>query len=90
MRADSQQIQGMMPYDTVHALPDTIRKVLPEYGQELFKSAFNDAWSQYQDIEELHRGESREEFANMMAWAAVREKFEKSGEQWREKKQFNE
>jgi cation transport regulator len=49
--------------------------------------AFNNAWEQYADPEKRRGIESREETAHRVAWAAVKQKYEKdekSGE-WKAK-----
>ncbi len=74
-----------MPYDTIGDLPDSVQKALPEHAQEIFRSAFNNAWDQYKDSRDRKGGASREEVANKVAWAAVKKKYEKSGNRWRKK-----
>ncbi len=58
-----------MPYDHVTDLPDSVRDNLPEHAQEIYRAAFNNAWKEY------HEDEAR---AHRVAWAAVKEKYEKS------------
>lgn len=71
-----------MPYDRLSELPDSVRNVLPQHAQEIYKDAFNNAWQQYAD-EDTRRGDaSREETAHRVAWAAVKKKYEKQGEKW--------
>ncbi len=76
-----------MPYQTIKELPESVRNHLPEHAQEIYKEAFNNAWEQYADPKKRRGNESREETAHRVAWAAVKqvyEKDEKSGE-WRRK-----
>ncbi|QWG11131.1 ChaB family protein [Bradyrhizobium sediminis] len=67
-----------MPYLTVEDLPPPIQAHLPLHAQEIYLGAFNSAWTQYAD-----RGpEQRESTAHRVAWAAVKRKYEKSGDRW--------
>lgn len=34
-----------MPYKTISDLPKNVKHVLPKHAQEIFKEAFNSAWS---------------------------------------------
>jgi len=67
-----------MPYEKTSELPDSVRDNLPQHAQEIYRSAFNNAWEDYnRDEERAHR----------VAWAAVKNKYqkdEKSG-RWVEK-----
>jgi cation transport regulator len=57
-----------MPYDDLRELPKSVRDNLPKGAQEIYKSAFNSAWDEYdQDEERAHR----------VAWAAVKNSYEK-------------
>ena len=57
-----------MPYDNIQDLPDQVRDHLPKHAQEIYQSAFNSAWDQYdQDEERAHK----------VAWSAVKQKYEK-------------
>ncbi|WP_342240809.1 ChaB family protein [Inquilinus sp. OTU3971] len=67
-----------MPYPSIDDLPVPIRSHLPLHAQEIFRSAFNNAWSSYAD-----RGpKQREEVAHRVAWAAVKRRYRKEGDQW--------
>lgn len=67
-----------MPYAELKDLPAAVRDHLPIHGQEIFRAAFNNAWNEY-----AARGEAeREEIARRVAWAAVKHKYRKDGEQW--------
>jgi cation transport regulator len=66
-----------MPYATTFELPPAVRR-LPLHGQEIFLSAFNNAWQTYAD-----RGlDEREEVAFRVAWAAVKKRYRKRDEIW--------
>jgi cation transport regulator len=57
-----------MPYDHIHDLPDSVRSHLPQHAQEIYQSAFNSAWDEY------NQDESR---AHRVAWSAVKQKYTK-------------
>lgn len=71
-----------MPYDTLQELPESVRDNLPKHAQEIYRSAFNSAWKQYDQPGERREGRSRDETAHAVAWAAVKEKYEKKGDKW--------
>jgi len=74
-----------MPYDSVDELPENVRNVLPKHAQEIYKEAYNSAWEQYADPEDRRGDASREETAHRVAWAAVKNEYEKDGDsgKWR-------
>jgi len=67
-----------MPYKTSKELPERVRKNLPAGAQTIFRKAYNNAWEQYKDPKERRRGASREETANRVAWAAVKQVYMKN------------
>lgn len=70
-----------MPYNNVNDLPDSVRNVLPQHAQEIYKEAFNSAYQEYKDP-----GEDREEVAHKVAWSAVKTKYEKGYDhKWHQK-----
>lgn len=71
-----------MPYENLSDLPDSVKNHLPEHAQEIYKEAYNNAWDQYADPNKRRSDDSREEVAHKVAWSAVKEKYEKSNEQW--------
>jgi cation transport regulator len=78
-----------MPYDNLEELPESVRDNLPTHAQEIYQAAFNSAWDQYRDLEDRRGDVTREETAHRVAWAAVKndyEKDEKSGK-WKRKKE---
>lgn len=78
-----------MPYEALRELPESVREHLPKHAQEIYKEAYNSAWEQYDQPEERRGDASREETAHKVAWAAVKNKYEKdeqSGE-WKKKKE---
>lgn len=65
-----------MPYAANEDLPPGIRHHLPVHAQEIFRAAFNHAWT-------AHAGDPRrEEAVHRIAWAAVKRSYEKSGDDW--------
>lgn len=75
-----------MPYSKKSELPDSVRNNLPEHAQEIYKEAFNNAWDEYSDPKDRKGDSSREETAHSVAWAAVKEKYEKKNGKWTRKK----
>ncbi len=76
-----------MPYKNVTDLPESVRDNLPKHAQEIYMSAYNSAWDQYDRPEERRGDSSREETAHRVAWAAVKNRYEKDEEtgRWKEK-----
>ncbi len=76
-----------MPYTRIEDLPDSVRNHLPTHAQEIYMEAFNNAWEEYKDPGKRRGGASREETAHRVAWAAVKETYEKDEKtgSWRRK-----
>lgn len=66
-----------MPYSSREDLPENVTNVLPAHAQDIFKEAFNSAYEQYENPEDRNDNDSRENTARKVAWAAVKEKYEK-------------
>ena len=66
-----------MPYKTVEELPESVRDVLPERAQEIYRPAYNSAWDKYADASKRHGSEPREQAAHKVAWATVKETYAK-------------
>ena len=75
-----------MPYKDISALPESVRTHLPKHAQEIYAAAFNNAWEEYRDPEHRRGKASREEVAHKVAWAAVKQQYEKYGDNWCRKK----
>lgn len=75
-----------MPYPKLADLPESVRDNLPKHAQEIYRAAFNNAWEEYADPEERRDDASREEVAHRVAWAAVKQTYEKKGDKWVAKK----
>ena len=76
-----------MPYSSKSDLPGNVRNVLPAQAQEIYVEPFNSAWDQYDRPEERRGDSSREETAHRVAWAAVKNKYEKDEQtgRWQER-----
>ena len=75
-----------MPYKSTHDLPAAVRDNLPEHAREIFKEAFNSAWEEYADPDKRHGNESHEEVCFKVAWAAVKNEYEKGADdKWHHK-----
>lgn len=66
-----------MPYRSNADLPDNVTNVLPKHAQDIFREAFNSAYDEYKDPEDRRGDADREETARRVAWAAVKNKYEK-------------
>ncbi len=68
-------------------LPDRVKNVLPKHAQEIYKEAHNNALEQYKDPSKRRGDASLEETAHKVAWAAVKEKYEKDEKtgKWKKK-----
>lgn len=75
-----------MPYDSTSDLPDSVRDHLPEHAQDIYRSAYNDAFDEYAAPDERRDpSDSREETAHKVAWGAVKQQYEKRDDRWVEK-----
>lgn len=74
-----------MPYKAIADLPDSIKDNLPRHAQEIFLAAYNNAWDEYADPRDRKGDASREEVAHKVAWAAVKNVYEKRNDKWVEK-----
>lgn len=61
-----------MPYQSANELPDSVKNVLPEHAQDIYKEAFNSAYDEYKDAEDRRGDADREEVAHKVAWSAVK------------------
>jgi cation transport regulator len=69
-----------MPYKTLKELPDSVKDNLPKHAQEIYQAAFNSAWEQYKDPEDRRDDSSREEVSHKVAWAAVKNEYQKNAD----------
>lgn len=74
-----------MPYSSLSDLPKSVRDNLPKHAQEIYKEAYNNAYEEYKDPDERRGDDSREEVAAKVAWSAVKKKYEKKGDKWKQK-----
>ena len=86
--ADNEIKEGLMPYNRIEELPDSVRKNLPEHAQHIFLEAYNNAWQQYSNPSERRGESSLEETAMKVAWAAVKKEYTKNERtgKWESKK----
>ena len=75
-----------MPYHSNTDLPDAVKNALPSHAQDIYLAAFNHAWQEYDTPSKRRGQESQEEAAHKVAWAAVKEKYEKKEDHWTAKK----
>ncbi len=75
-----------MPYQSTSELPDNVRNVLPPHAQDIFKEAFNSAYEEYKDPSDRRGDAGRDETARRVAWAAVKQAYEKGADdKWHKK-----
>ena len=75
-----------MPYQSTTDLPTNVTNVLPQHAQEIYKEAFNSAWDEYDDPKDRRDDSDREETAHRVAWAAVKNTYQKGEDgKWHEK-----
>lgn len=70
-----------MPYAANEVLPPGVRRHLPAHAQDIYRSAFNHAWAKYS----IEQPAECEGIAHRIAWAAVKRRYEKSGDMWIER-----
>ncbi|MEX2243585.1 MAG: ChaB family protein [Fimbriimonadaceae bacterium] len=76
-----------MPYKKLNELPDGVSDNLPKHAQEIYMAAYNSAAEDYSDpAKRRDRTDDLEEVAAKVAWAAVKQQYEKSGDKWVAKK----
>jgi cation transport regulator len=81
-RLKIQLVNREMPYASINELPNSVRLHLPKHAQEIYKSAFNNAWEEYKSENKRRTKETREEVSHKVAWSAVKTKYVKSGDKW--------
>ena len=75
-----------MPYKVNSDLPESVQNVLPDHAQAIYREAFNSAYDEYKSPSDRKGDASREETAHRVAWAAVKQKYEKgSDDKWHAK-----
>ena len=77
-----------MPKDkSATDLPENVKNVLPKHAQEIYREAHNNALEEYKHPKKRRGDASLEETAHKVAWAAVKEKYEKDEKtgKWKEK-----
>ncbi|CAN5166803.1 putative cation transport regulator ChaB [soil metagenome] len=75
-----------MPFTSNNDLPENIQGILPKHAQDIFREAFNSAYEEYKKPQDRKGDASLEETAHRVAWAAVKNKYEKgSDDNWHPK-----
>src|SRR5262249_16413964 len=74
-----------MPYRSNQELPESVKNVLPSHAQDIYREAFDNAWSEYSDSSKRRGSESQEGVAHKVSWAAVKKQYEKVGNEWQRK-----
>jgi len=69
-----------MPYKRRFDLPESVRDNLPLRAQDIYKEAFNSAFSSFSDPSKLKYGGDREVAAHRVAWSAVKKVYRKNDE----------
>ena len=67
-----------MPDKISEEMPASLKKILPEHAQEIYKKAHDNALEQYKDPKKRRGSASLEETAHRVAWAAVEKEYSKS------------
>ncbi len=76
MSPRSQARADVLPYQTNDDLPENLQRLLPPHAQDIYRAAFNHAFS-------AHEGDPRqEEAAHRIAWAAVKRVYVKTPQGW--------
>ena len=72
---------------SLEELPKGVKDVLPEHAQEIYREAHNNALEQYKDPKKRRGNASLEEVAHKVAWAAVKQEYEKDDKtgKWKRK-----
>jgi len=68
--------EGEMPYFSNEDLPPSVRNHLPSHAQDIYREAFNHAYTAHA------RDPRREEASHRIAWAAVKRSYEKVDGAW--------
>lgn len=63
-----------MPYRSIDQLPPSVCNHLPPHAQDIYREAFNHAWTSY-----AHSGR-QEQIAHRVAWAAVKRQYHRDSD----------
>ena len=76
-----------MPKDRKQDIPGSVKNVLPQHAEEIYLEAYKNALEQYKDPQKRRGNASLEETAHRVAWAAVKQKYEKNEQtgKWQKK-----
>lgn len=67
-----------MPYKNNKQLPEQVKNVLPDDAQDIYRAAYNNAFDEYKDPGDREGDATREEVSHKVAWAAVKNVYQKS------------
>jgi cation transport regulator len=67
-----------MPYKNNKELPEQVKNVLPDDAQNIYRAAYNNAFDEYKDPDDREGDATREEVSHKVAWAAVKNVYQKS------------
>ena len=83
------RIKAQKSETTTKLSPRTIKQIdsLPDHAQHIFRKVHANAIKEYRDPDKRRGGidETAEEVAHKAAWAAVKKKYKKVGNEWVEK-----
>lgn len=76
-----------MPKGQKQDIPESVKNVLPQHAEEIYLEAYKNALEQYKDPQKRRGNASLEETAHRVAWAAVKQKYEKNEQtgKWQKK-----
>jgi cation transport regulator len=66
-----------MPYSTNEDLPASVRRSLLAHAQDIYRQAFNNAWTHFRGAEAEREGR-----CHRIAWAAVKRWYHKDDDNW--------
>jgi cation transport regulator len=80
------RIKAQKSETTTKLSPRTIKQIdsLPDHAQHIFKKVHANAIKEYRDPDKRRAGinETAEEVAHKAAWAAVKKRYKKVGNEW--------
>lgn len=75
-----------MPYKSNDDLPEQVKNNLPDHAQDIYREAFNSASEEYRDPDKRRGDDDAETVSHKVAWAAVKNEYEKGEDgKWRKR-----
>ena len=71
-----------MSYKRVSELPNNANNNLSEHAQEIYLTAFNNAWDEYKNPGDRQGSDHRETVAHKVAWSTVKQSDQKRDGRW--------